>query len=96
MIFVYAIFSLNQNRIYVGQTENIERRLSEHNCGRTKSTKPYIPWQLFYREEFENRIEARNREIYLKHGIGKEKLKLLLQSIIQNRPRSSTDRTEVS
>jgi putative endonuclease len=80
MIFVYAIYSLKNNRIYVGQTENIENRLKEHNSGQTKSTKPYIPWELFYQEPCADRINARLREIYLKHGTGKEKLKLLLQN----------------
>lgn len=82
MIFVYAIYSLENNRIYVGQTENIEKRLKEHNSGQTRSTKPYIPWELFYQEHCENRADARLREIYLKHGIGKDKLKLLLQNKI--------------
>jgi len=86
MIFVYAIFSLKNKRIYVGQTINIVKRLKEHNSGQTISTKPYIPWALFYQEQFDNRIDARKREIYLKHGIGKEKLKLLLQNNINPAP----------
>jgi putative endonuclease len=85
MIFVYAIISSINNRIYVGQTDNIERRIKEHNTGQTKSTKPYIPWELFYQEQCEDRVIARNREIYFKHGIGKDKLKLLLQNKIQKK-----------
>ncbi|MEI8202511.1 MAG: GIY-YIG nuclease family protein [Bacteroidota bacterium] len=78
MIFVYAIYSKNFNRIYVGQSENVEKRLKEHNSGQTKSIKAYIPWELFYQEECSDRIEARKKEIYYKSGVGKEKLKLLL------------------
>ena len=58
-------------------TANIEKRLREHNCGYTKSTKAYSPWQLFFFEEYETREEARKREIYLKSGVGKEKIKEL-------------------
>ncbi len=94
MIFVYAIVSLVDGRIYVGQTQDIEKRLKEHNSGSTTSTKGYIPWKLFFHEICENREHARIREKYWKSGIGKEKLKLFLHK--NNRPYSSTDRTEVS
>ena len=89
MYFVYAIRSLVDKRIYVGITENPERRLSEHNKGRTKSTKGYVPWELFYQEKVITRTDARNREKFLKSGCGKEFLKT-------NWPHSSMDRTEVS
>ena len=71
MIFVYAIYCLKEKRIYVGLTENIEVILKQHNTSKTKSTKAYIPWKLFYQECCENRTEARNREVYLKNASGK-------------------------
>ncbi len=76
--FVYAIKSLVRNYIYVGLTNSIERRIDEHNRGKNRSTKSYRPFKLIYSEEFETRKEAREREIYLKSGIGKEFLKSLL------------------
>jgi len=72
---IYAIKSSVDNRIYVGFTENLEKRLKEHNQGRTKSTKGFRPWFLIYNENVETRIEARKREKYLKSGCGKEFLK---------------------
>ncbi|TAF79015.1 MAG: GIY-YIG nuclease family protein [Sphingobacteriales bacterium] len=75
MYTVYAICSKIDLRIYVGFTDNILRRLLEHNSGKTKSTKGYIPWVLIYSEQVTQRQEARNREIYLKGGSGKEFLK---------------------
>ena len=77
MYFVYAIQSEKDKRIYVGMCKNIEVRLREHNSGKTKSTKGYIPWRLIYSERLESRVEARKREIYLKSGIGKEFLRSL-------------------
>ena len=76
---VYAIKSRLRDYIYVGHTNNLERRITEHNAGKTRSTKPYIPFELIYSEEFENRLEAIKREKYLKSGIGKEYLKSILK-----------------
>ncbi|MBI5858588.1 MAG: GIY-YIG nuclease family protein [Sphingobacteriales bacterium] len=75
MYYVYAIRSLSRNYIYVGFTNNIERRLNEHNKGENRSTAAYKPFELFFKERFETRIEARAREKYLKSGVGKEFLK---------------------
>ena len=77
MFFVYAIKSLVANYIYVGLTDNIERRLKQHNEGKGRATKPYKPFNLIHVESFDTRIEARNREKYLKTGVGKEYLKPL-------------------
>ena len=77
VFFVYAIKSLNRNYIYVGLTDNIERRVNQHNNGRSKTTKPYLPFKLILKEQYPNRSAARVREKYLKSGIGKEYLKTL-------------------
>jgi putative endonuclease len=87
---VYAIKSSFDNRIYVGFTVNLEKRIKEHNQGKTKSTKGSRPWVLLYNEIVENRIEARKREKFLKSGCGKEFLKNKYW------PQSSMDRMEVS
>ena len=76
--YVYAIVSEKRNYIYVGLTNNLERRLEEHDSGRNKTTKPYKPFKLIYKEKFAERIEAREKEKYLKSGVGKEFLKTLL------------------
>ena len=74
--FVYVIASEKRGlRFYVGMTQDTERRLKEHNAGKTKSTKGYCPWILFLTESYDTRAEAREREKYLKSGVGKEKIK---------------------
>ena len=75
MYKVYVLRSEVDGRYYVRMTENMERRLEEHNSGKTKSTKGYRPWNLIDFESFDTRQEARNREKYLKSGIGKENIK---------------------
>ena len=77
MYYVYAIRSLVRVYIYVGLTDNVERRIVQHNKGQNRSTKAYKPFKLIYSQVFNTRIEARKREIYLKSGIGKEFLKAL-------------------
>lgn len=77
MYEVYAIASLSRNYIYVGLTDNLERRLKEHNAGHNKTTKPYLPFQIIHRERCTDRVAARFREKYWKSGTGKEQLKIL-------------------
>lgn len=77
MYYTYGIKSLSRNYIYVGLTDNVQRRFGEHQNGKNKTTKPYTPYKIILVEEFPTRLEARKREIYLKSGIGKEFLKSL-------------------
>ena len=77
MFYVYAISSLKRNYIYVGLTDSIERRFMEHNSGKNKTTKPYLPFKIIYTEKVETRVDARKREKYFKSGIGKEILKAI-------------------
>jgi putative endonuclease len=76
-ITVYAIKSNNRNYIYVGMSNNLERRLDEHNQRQNKSTKAYAPFTLLYSESFDSRSDARVKEKYLKSGVGKAFLKSL-------------------
>jgi putative endonuclease len=78
MVYVYAIKSEGRNYIYVGITDNVERRVMQHQNGYEKTTKPYRPFTLIYTEEFEDRISARKREKYLKAAAGKRFLRSLL------------------
>jgi putative endonuclease len=78
MYTVYALKSVSRNYIYVGMTNDLSERLNRHNRGYEKSTKPYRPFILIYKEKCSSRIEARKREIYLKSGVGKEFLKSIV------------------
>ena len=75
MYYVYAISSATKKYIYVGISNNVPRRLSEHNNGYNKTTKPYKPFKLLFIENFDTRLLARKREKYLKNGCGKEWIK---------------------
>ena len=68
---VYAIQSEVSNRIYVGQTDDLSRRLNEHNDRRVKSTKNGAPWKILALEFFHERSDARWCESCLKRSRGK-------------------------
>jgi putative endonuclease len=72
MFYTYVLRSLKDKHLYVGYTKDIQKRLSEHNSGLTKSTKSRLPFELLFFEEFQSRSEAMLRERFLKTGKGKE------------------------
>ena len=75
MYFVYVLKSLKDGSTYIGMTTNLERRVVEHNEGRTKSIKHKVPYTLHYYEAYLDKTTARKREIKLKKsGYEKEKL----------------------
>ena len=73
--FTYILYSSNYKRFYKGYCQDLTERLKQHNQGHTKSTKPFIPWELVYFEEFENRENAMKREKYFKTAAGRRFLK---------------------
>ena len=77
----YLLFSEKDNKTYLGSTDDIERRVTEHNNGKTSSTKNRRPLKLIYQEEFETLMEARNREKFLKTRIGRKELKNIFEKL---------------
>jgi putative endonuclease len=78
MYFVYGLSSLARNYIYVGISDNPQRRIAQHNAGYNKTTRAYRPFKIILLEQFASRSQAREREKYLKSGVGKEFLKGLM------------------
>jgi putative endonuclease len=72
MFFTYVLYSKKFDRIYIGQTNNLDIRLNKHNNGKIKSTKYYIPWQLIHFEEFQTRSDAMIRKKELKSHQGRD------------------------
>ena len=73
--YVYVLQSIKNNGWYIGSTNNYKKRISTHNQGKNKATKPYVPWKLIYLEVSLNIEDARAREKYLKSGMGRRYLK---------------------
>ena len=66
MFIVYIIYSEKFDSFYIGYTSDMERRIIVHNSGKTHSTKNKMPWKVVYQEEFNIKLEAVRREIFLK------------------------------
>ena len=80
MHFVYFLKSTSRKYHYIGVTQNVEKRLREHNNGYSKSTKPYRPFVIIHTEIFQNSKNAYKREFYLKSPKGyTEKIAILRQ-----------------
>ncbi len=75
MYYTYILKSLKNGFIYVGSTEDTEKRFSLHNEGKVKSTKAHRPWVLLEVITFNSRSSAFKHEMYLKTGQQKEILK---------------------
>lgn len=72
MIILYVIKSITDSFRYVGITNNLKRRLNQHNNRLNKSTKSYRPFKLILSEKYKSYEEARKREIFLKSGVGRK------------------------
>lgn len=80
MYFAYILQSEKDERLYIGFTDNIDRRPNEHNEGKSSATKPFRPYKLIYYEAFLSRKDAKAREKYLKSGWGRRTIKKLLKN----------------
>ena len=68
---IYVLKSDADGLHYCGMTQDIDRRLHEHNSGKHKFTKGHLPWKLVYSEFIGGRTQARLREKYLKSAAGR-------------------------
>ncbi len=64
--FTYILQSEKDNSFYIGQTNDIDERLRQHNEGMSKYTSRKRPWKVVYFEVFETRERAIQRESFLK------------------------------
>jgi len=72
--YVYILISDKDRKFYVGQTNNIDRRISEHNSGKVLATKGRRPFRLIKYEQFESREDALKREKFYKTQRGRQML----------------------
>ncbi|MFA6145706.1 MAG: GIY-YIG nuclease family protein [Patescibacteria group bacterium] len=84
MFYVYTIYNSIRDKIYIGQTANLDERLKRHNkILKNKSTsftnKNSGNWKLIYKEEFKTRQEAIKREKELKSFQGRKFIKNLIK-----------------
>ena len=78
MHYVYILRSEKNGKLYKGSTNDLQRRVREHNLGKSTFTAGNGgPWKLIYYEAFLSKRDARREELFLKTGKGKERIKHL-------------------
>jgi len=78
---LYILQSETSGKFYVGSTEDLDRRLSEHNRGQTPSTRGRGPWKLVHQEQFASLLEAHRRELEVKGWKSAKLIKALISSV---------------
>lgn len=73
--FVYVLESIKTGRYYIGQTQDINNRLDQHNKGYSRSTKREIPWKLIAKWTMESRAKALKMERILKNMKSRKRVK---------------------
>jgi putative endonuclease len=82
MYYVYVLKSERSGIWYTGSTDDLRKRLNQHNSKRSTWTKRGVPWELIYYEASLDRDDAVAREVYLKTGTGKRYLKNRLKRFL--------------
>jgi len=82
--YVYILCSETTNQIYIGQTNNLKKRLYEHNNpdyhGTLHTKRRKGPWKVAHHETYSTRQEAMAKEKWLKSGVGRRWIKNLLDN----------------
>jgi putative endonuclease len=82
MHYVYVLKSVTNGKLYTGSTNDLRKRLSQHNKKESTWTKSGVPWQLIYYEASLSENDSRTREKYLKSGNGKRYIKTRLKHFL--------------
>ena len=59
MFYVYILLNEKRDRTYTGVSDDVDKRLAEHNAGRVKSSCPYRPYRIIHVEPFTTLKEAK-------------------------------------
>lgn len=78
--YVYILLSIKDNGFYIGFTNNLKTRLTQHAIGQVKSTKLRLPIKLIHYEYFIDERDAKAREEFLKSGYGRKQMKEILKN----------------
>src|SRR3990167_643676 len=78
--YVYLLQSLKyKDKLYIGSTADLKKRVAKHNRAVNFSTRPYAPWRLIFYEAYLYKEDAKRREKYLKTSKGAKIIKQMLK-----------------
>ncbi len=77
--YVYILQSASSGRLYIGHTQDLDRRLAEHKAGRSAATRGRGPWDLLGAVRCASRAEAQQLEYRLKRWKNPDRVRAFLQ-----------------
>ena len=80
MYYVYVLKCINSGKIYVGRSDNLKRRYSEHLQGKVWTTSRILPVKLIFYEAFLSKEDSIRREKYFKSSKGKSSLRQIIRN----------------
>lgn len=83
MYYVYILRSLKNQKLYIGFTPDLKKRIKSHNSGENKATKPNIPYELIFYSGFKSKDDAINCEKYFKTTAGWKRIHKMLENTLQ-------------
>ena len=78
--YVYVLRSLKDHKFYIDTTNNIERRVKQHQRGENTSTAKRLPLELVYFEGHKSKEDALRREQYFKTTKGRTTVRQILRN----------------
>lgn len=81
MGYLYILQSEVNNRYYIGSSSHLEKRLKEHNGGKSRYTSFTKPFKIVFKQEYEDISRALKAEKWLK----KQKSRSLIEKIIKDK-----------
>lgn len=81
MFYVYILKSETSGRYYAGYSEEPDRRITEHNSGKVKSTRNFRPWVKVYTETYPDEVSAIRREREIKSMKSRKYIESLVSGI---------------
>jgi len=83
MYYIY-ILRLSNDKLYVGYSNDLKRRVGEHKDGKSKYTKSFRPLELIYYEAYKSKSDAKYREKNLKRfAQAHSRLKMRIKNSLQ-------------
>ena len=80
MFYTYIIYSVSQDKYYVGSCADLDRRILDHNTGHSNYTKAGKPWVLKWHQGFDSRSAAMNEELRIKRKKSRRYIEFLIDS----------------
>ncbi len=84
MYYVYVLYNKNQNKFYIGLTNDLKRRMTEHQRNKTYTTYRMQNPKLVYFEACISKWDAQMREKQLKTGFGRGYLRRRLKDFLKH------------